>query len=254
MADSASPLSGKTGLTLAVTLSKNGAAFGAAAGTVTETAGGNYYLTPTSADTGTLGPLNVRATASGAVDFNTVKQVVAFDPYAATNLGLTNLDAAISTRSTYAGGNIAGITGLTIANNGVNLNLSQAGCNASRLLDSVTDTTATINDGLHSPLIRRGGRPPDNSTIGRPHQQVGRWERPPPPSRSPTASPGSVVPVKEGLTMLVTYGLSVGAIATAGLNEAQGTGPPRTLVYHYASAVVQATGKPDPSKGTVTPK
>jgi hypothetical protein len=36
MADSAAPLTGKTGLTLSVTLSKNGAAFGSAAGSVTE--------------------------------------------------------------------------------------------------------------------------------------------------------------------------------------------------------------------------
>ena len=111
MADSSTPTAGKTGLTVSVRLAKNGAAFGAAAGTVTELEGGNYILTPSSGDTGTLGPLNVRATASGALDFNTVKQVVAFDPYAASNLGLTNLDAAISTRSVYAGGAVASVTG-----------------------------------------------------------------------------------------------------------------------------------------------
>lgn len=46
-----------TGLTPTVTLSKNGGAFGAAAGAVAEVSAGWYKLTPTSADTGTLGPL-----------------------------------------------------------------------------------------------------------------------------------------------------------------------------------------------------
>lgn len=45
-----------------VTLSKNGAAFAAAAGTVTAVGSGMFKLTPTSADTGTEGPLMLRAT------------------------------------------------------------------------------------------------------------------------------------------------------------------------------------------------
>ena len=112
MADATNPVAGKAGLTVTVQLAKNGAAFANAAGTVSELGAGNYYLTPASNDTGTLGPLNVKATAAGALDFNTVKQVVAFDPYAASNLGLTNLDAQVSTRSTYAGGDTSGTTTL----------------------------------------------------------------------------------------------------------------------------------------------
>lgn len=110
MADSASPTIGKSGLTLSVTLSKNGAAFAPATGTVTELTLGHYYLMPSAADAGTLGPLVVRATAPGAVEFVTAYRVVAFDPYSAVNLGLTNLDTAISSRSTYSGGPVASVT------------------------------------------------------------------------------------------------------------------------------------------------
>ena len=54
---------GVTGATPVVTLSKNGAAFAAPAGAVTETGNGWYVLTATSADTGTLGPLVLHAQA-----------------------------------------------------------------------------------------------------------------------------------------------------------------------------------------------
>jgi hypothetical protein len=90
MVDSTTGL-GKTGLTVAVTISKNGAAFAAATGVVTELVGGHYFLTPSVADSGTLGSLVLRATATGALDFTTPYRVVAFDPYAATNLGLSAL-------------------------------------------------------------------------------------------------------------------------------------------------------------------
>jgi len=38
-------------------------------------------------------------------------QLTAYDPYNATTLGLTNLDATVSSRSTYAGGAVASVTG-----------------------------------------------------------------------------------------------------------------------------------------------
>ncbi len=50
--------------------------------------------------------------ATSLLDADYEIQLVQFDPYSATNLGLTNLDAAISSRSTYAGGDTAGTTTL----------------------------------------------------------------------------------------------------------------------------------------------
>ncbi len=66
MSSSTDSITGKTGLTPTVTLSKDGAAFGAAAGSVTEIANGWYYLAATTADTGTLGDLLLHATGTGA--------------------------------------------------------------------------------------------------------------------------------------------------------------------------------------------
>jgi hypothetical protein len=85
MVDSTDHVSEKTGLTVAVTLSKNGAAFGAAAGAVAEVGNGVYRLSPTTADSNTLGPMIARATSAGA-DPNVVEvNIIANDPYTALN-------------------------------------------------------------------------------------------------------------------------------------------------------------------------
>ena len=68
-------ITAKTGATATVNLSKAGAAFGAAAGAVTEVASGWYKVALTTADTGTLGDLAYYITASGADDTDFVDQV-----------------------------------------------------------------------------------------------------------------------------------------------------------------------------------
>lgn len=88
-----------TGLTPTVTLSKSGAAFGAAAGTVTEISNGWYKVAGNATDVGTLGPLALHATGGSALPTDAMYEVVAYDPQSATSLGLTNLDAAISSRA-----------------------------------------------------------------------------------------------------------------------------------------------------------
>lgn len=103
-----------TGITPVVAISKAGAAFGAAAGTVTEIANGWYKIVYTTVDVGILGELGGHATGTGADPTDFSDQVVAYDPSASTNLGLTNLDAAISSRGTssYAGADTSGTTTL----------------------------------------------------------------------------------------------------------------------------------------------
>lgn len=103
MVDSADHLTAKTGLTVTLTVSKAGAAFAAPAGVVSEVGNGVYKVALTMADTGTLGDLTFHATAAGADPTQWVDQVVAFDPANAASLGLTNLDAAISSRLATAG-------------------------------------------------------------------------------------------------------------------------------------------------------
>lgn len=90
--DHVSPATGKA---LTVTLSKDGGAF-ASGGSPTEIANGWYKIALSATDTNTLGSLVVRATCSGCDDAEVEFEVVAFDPQSATNLGMTNLDAAVS--------------------------------------------------------------------------------------------------------------------------------------------------------------
>lgn len=107
--DHISPL---TGATVTVTLSKNGASFAAPAGTVSEVGNGWYVLTPATADTGTLGPLLLHATAANADPVDKEFNIIAINQDDAVGLGLSRLDAAVSTRSTYSGADTAGITTL----------------------------------------------------------------------------------------------------------------------------------------------
>lgn len=94
MVDSTDHVTEETGLTLTVTVSKNGAAFGAVTGTVAEVATGTYKLTPSAADVGILGPTVFRATATGADSFVVEGCVVAFDPFDAVRMGQSALPNA----------------------------------------------------------------------------------------------------------------------------------------------------------------
>lgn len=101
MADSTDHVTGKTGLTLTVTLSKDGGSFASISPTVTEVGNGWYSIALSATDTNTIGDLVVRATATGADPAERVLNVVAnveADTYGIVN---TNLDAAVSSRSTF---------------------------------------------------------------------------------------------------------------------------------------------------------
>lgn len=68
------------GLTVTVTISKNGGAFASAGGAVAELSNGWYKYTPTTTDTNTLGTLAIRAIASGASATNITAEIVNYDP------------------------------------------------------------------------------------------------------------------------------------------------------------------------------
>lgn len=76
LTDSTDHLTGLTGATLTVTLSKNGAAFGSITPTVTERGTGWYNLAMTSAHTDTLGDLVLHITAASADPIDLREQVV----------------------------------------------------------------------------------------------------------------------------------------------------------------------------------
>jgi hypothetical protein len=63
----------------------------------------------------------------------------------------TNLDAKVSTRSTYAGGAVASVTGAVTVNLGQTLS-------AARALDTIADTALTLNDALHCGIAGAAGR------------------------------------------------------------------------------------------------
>lgn len=72
-------ITGATGITLTVTISKNGAAFGSPAGAVTEISSGWYKIAGNATDSNTAGPIAVHATGAGCDPFDGV-MVQVVDP------------------------------------------------------------------------------------------------------------------------------------------------------------------------------
>jgi hypothetical protein len=97
------------GISLSVSASKNGGTFGSV-GSITEISGGWYKLSLTATDTNTLGDLAVFVSGSGVDPVLFVDQVIAVDLMDPVGFGLSRIDAAISSRSTFAGGAVASVT------------------------------------------------------------------------------------------------------------------------------------------------
>jgi hypothetical protein len=91
-------ITGLTGATLTVTASKDGAAFASISPTVTERGSGWYNLALTTSHTDTLGDLAIHVTAASADPADLACQVVAYDTTDATALGLSRIDAAVTSR------------------------------------------------------------------------------------------------------------------------------------------------------------
>jgi hypothetical protein len=76
MTDSADHVTGKTGLTLTITASKDGGSFSSISPTVTELSDGWYNLALTTTHTNTLGDFALHITAAGADPTDLVGQVL----------------------------------------------------------------------------------------------------------------------------------------------------------------------------------
>lgn len=136
MVDGTDHVTGKTGLTLTINASKDGGAFAAITPTVTERGAGWYDLALTSGNTDTLGDLALHITGAaadpadlvllveaGATDADVSSRMATFSyttpptvaairtEMDANSTKLANLDATISSRSTFAGGAVASVTG-----------------------------------------------------------------------------------------------------------------------------------------------
>lgn len=80
LTDSTDHVTGKTGATLSISLSKDGAAFASITPTVTERGDGWYNIALTTGHTDTVGDFVLRATASGADPIDLREEVVAATP------------------------------------------------------------------------------------------------------------------------------------------------------------------------------
>ena len=94
MVDDTDHITGKTGLSPTVTISKNGGSFASPAGSISEIAYGWYRVAGNATDTGTKGPLALHATGTDADPSDMLYEVIGFDPQDAVRLGLTALPNA----------------------------------------------------------------------------------------------------------------------------------------------------------------
>ncbi len=172
MVDSSDHISGKTGLSPTVKIGKNGAAGAAPSGAVSEIDSTNlpgwYKVAGNATDSNTLGPLQLHATATGADPCDKEYCVVAFDPDDAAALGLSRVDAAITSR--LASGSVTVGTNLDKIGYGLSAAAVQA------IWDALTSALTTagsigklladnINATISSRLASASYTAPDNATI-----------------------------------------------------------------------------------------
>lgn len=159
LVQSSDHITGLTGASPTVTLSKNGAAFGSPSGAVTEIGSGWYKVAGNATDTATLGPLALHATAASADPCDLlVANIVAYNPQT-TSMGLalaktTNITgfndiaatAIVSSGAiTTSGGAVSTVTAVT-DKAGYSLSASQTfnlTGNISGSVGSVTGITAS---------------------------------------------------------------------------------------------------------------
>lgn len=79
-----------------IQISKAGGAEANSAGTATHIATGLFKYVMTAGECDTLGEVSIRLAKAGVYNDVRTVNVVAFDPYSATSLGLSNLDATVS--------------------------------------------------------------------------------------------------------------------------------------------------------------
>jgi hypothetical protein len=163
MIDATDGYTPETGITSpTIEVSKNGGSQSSDAGSWGEVGDGVYYYELTTGEIDTLGVDTVRIIKSGTSrEFVDVVHVLAYDPYDAAGLGLSRVDAAITTRSTltqaqvlsdatpFAGANVGSI--LTETNSHPTL----AEIEASTVLAKRTGSKGT--DEIHDDIVTLDG-------------------------------------------------------------------------------------------------
>jgi hypothetical protein len=130
MVQSADHITGLTGASPAVTLSKAGAAFGAAGGSVTEISSGWYKIALTTTDTNTLGDLAFHVTAASGDPTDFVDQVTSnilgdtlpasISGFTASDVGAikTQTDKLAFTVTNKVDANIKSVNNVTVTGDG----------------------------------------------------------------------------------------------------------------------------------------
>lgn len=111
MVDNTDHVTGLTGLTPVVTLSKNGGAFAGAAGAVSEISNGWYSLAGNAVDRNTLGELLVHAAVAGADPFDIQYAIVSYDPFVDIASILTDTETTIPATITIIDDELAVVDG-----------------------------------------------------------------------------------------------------------------------------------------------
>ena len=128
-----------------IRISKAGAAEANSAGTATHIATGLFKYEFTTGEVDTLGEVSVRLAKTGVYNDVRVVNVVAFNPYDTAGLGLTNLDATVSTR--LASASYAAPSSLLTDASGVETGLTLQG--ALRLILAATSGRRSgVNTGV----------------------------------------------------------------------------------------------------------
>lgn len=179
--DNVSPITG-LGSGPVVTLAKDGAAFGAAGGTVAEIGNGWYYLSANTTDTGTLGSLTLHATGTGAIAADDLHQVCVDLPGgtvasvtgavgsvtgavgSVTGLTASNLDTTVSSRlatSGYTAPDNASISAIGVIVTAIKVTTDKFLFDGSNFVKAATQTLAAgavqaIWDALTSALTTTG--------------------------------------------------------------------------------------------------
>src|SRR6185312_15135778 len=135
-------ITGATGLSPTVTISKAGGSFASPSGTVSEIANGWYKVAGNATDTGTLGPIALHATAATADPCDLIAgMVVAYDPQDAVHLGLSALPNTACTTNASLLTSGTGTDQLSVSAGKVLLQATQAGVT----IPAVTSVTSVTN-------------------------------------------------------------------------------------------------------------
>lgn len=121
-------------------ISKVSAAYANSTNTLIEIGNGTYALVLATAECDMTGPLSYRYKSANTDEFVAAVLIVSYDPYSATSLGLSNLDAAVSSRSSHSAADVwaAGTRTLT----GFGTLIADIWANVSRTITGGTLTTA----------------------------------------------------------------------------------------------------------------